>query len=70
MVSQIEPFGLPFHLHVPAEQRICSDCNVPMTEVHARATDTWELIPARIVLHRRLDQTLDTEEMARWLRLL
>lgn len=44
--------------NVPAEQRQCPACDVEMKEVATRTVDTWEIIPAQIVLQRRVDQTV------------
>ncbi len=43
---------------VPAEDRVCITCNVAMTTVHCRSVDVWELVPGRMVLQRRLDETV------------
>jgi transposase len=43
---------------VPAAARQCPDCACAMTTVDHRTTTTWELIPARIVAHRRRDEVV------------
>ena len=43
---------------VAAAQRLCGSCQVPMTTVHRRPVETIEMIPGRIVVHRRWDETV------------
>lgn len=43
---------------VPDDQRQCPDCACAMTTVEHRHVTTWELIPARIVGHRRRDEVV------------
>ena len=49
---------IPVPNDVPAEQRMCETCHVPMTTVSCRAVEYLEMIPGRIVVHRRLDETI------------
>jgi transposase len=43
---------------VPAADRMCPTCTLPMKTVGHRAVVTWELVPSKIVQHRRLDETV------------
>lgn len=43
---------------VPAEQRTCGTCQVPMTTMHRRPVEIVEIIVGRIVVHRRWDETV------------
>ena len=55
------PKGLPIvdvPNDVPASQRDCVSCCAPMTTVRYRPVSTIEMIPGRIVVHRRLDEIL------------
>lgn len=56
---------LPSHLaiievpnDVPADQRVCDRCDTIMTTVGRRCTSTFEVIPGRVVHHRRWDETV------------
>lgn len=49
---------IPIPNNLPDSQCVCPDCAVRMTEITPRATDTIEVRPATIELHRRLDQRL------------
>ena len=56
---------LPSHLaiidvpnDVPAHQRVCDRCDTTMTTVGRRCTSTFEVIPGRVVHHRRWDETV------------
>jgi transposase len=44
--------------NLPADQRRCEDCQVPMIPIRPRVVETLEVIPARILIHRRLDKTI------------
>lgn len=55
------PKGLPVidvPNNVPDALRVCGSCCVPMTTVRHRPVSTIEMIPGRIVVHRRLDEIL------------
>ena len=55
------PDGLPeieIPNNVPEAQRTCGTCVVPMIALKPRCVRTMELIPARIVYHCRIDETL------------
>ena len=43
---------------VPAEERNCPDCKCPMNTVGHRKIYSWELIPAQLQRHCRLDETI------------
>lgn len=43
---------------VPEAQRTCATCGVAMTAMRARCVRTVEVIPARVVVHCRMDETL------------
>ena len=43
---------------VTADDRICGTCHVPMTTMCRRAVETFELIVGRIIVERRLDETV------------
>lgn len=43
---------------VPDAQRQCATCQVAMTTVGHRVVETIEMIPARVVVHRRRDETV------------
>lgn len=56
---------LPRHLacvdvpnDVPADQRLCGACDTMMATVGRRCVETVEMIPARIILRRRWDETV------------
>ena len=55
------PQGLPeieIPNNVPAEERTCRTCGVAMTSMPSRCVRTIEVIPARVVVHCRVDETL------------
>lgn len=55
------PQGLPeieIPNNVPAEQRTCRTCGVAMASMPSRCVRTIEVIPARVVVHCRVDETL------------
>jgi transposase len=44
--------------NVPTAERVCKDCDLPMTTMRHRRVDTFELHPARLVIQRRLDEVV------------
>lgn len=49
---------IPFYNNVCAADRHCIPCDVPMRPLPPRVVETLELIPAKIVVHRRYDEVL------------
>lgn len=43
---------------VPADQRVCECCDVAMTTFRRRCVEIFEVIPARVVRHRRWDEII------------
>lgn len=44
--------------NVPAEERTCGTCDVPMKTIAHRAVDVFELIPPQLIVQRRVDETI------------